>query len=68
MVLLLSGRYAVLVVLSIEVRGSDVKDFSRDLLSRDLLLFQLIAVLLLWAMVLTLFVALGVIFVTVVLL
>ena len=30
MVLLLSGRYAVLVVLSIEVRGSDVKDFSRD--------------------------------------
>ena len=30
MVLLLSGRYAVLVVLSIEVRGSDVKDFSSD--------------------------------------
>ena len=30
MVLLLSGRYAVLVVLSMEVRGLDVKDFSRD--------------------------------------
>ena len=31
-VLLLVGRYAFLVVLLTEVRGSDVKDFSRDLL------------------------------------
>ena len=38
--LLLVGRYAILVVLLIEVRGLDVKDFSRDLLLRDLLSFR----------------------------